>query len=1284
MSNAPSMSRHNTFKLPSTSSLSTPTNGPRTSRALSPPISQSTSYSPTVTPYSNSTKLNVVTRVAIEGKAKQGRDGANIKMYLKISVPVDSVTPGSTIHLFPEENVKITTAQVHPLDNSSVPYSFSSTVSPLLHSAARALNLPARSQQTFHAAFGLSPPSVSASVTDSMSSSKANGSAKPEIVPPVDEKYTGHIVVSGYHIAFVLPKVFPSRYNTEGAGSYSRRRSSVGERNNVQFMAAIDMWVTYLSRPPRSPYLLSIPTPRCLHNNIKLRIFPPSNPASSFASVSSMEEDGGSWEMASDPPVTTSVSRLSRSNLSNQFADDESSDSSTAGFSSGCGIQGTFPSAERIRVRWARPAKTLTFQEGLTDGRRRAGVKDVKGEMTCVIKGKMRDPEKDLDGVFMDVEYKGTCHGVWFAGVATLLGLDVGLVSKNSDVSWVPGHPQEWEVGGGVGYTGFDSGAKSNSASHNASRHDSFESGASPHIYVSPSSPDANGIFVGGGRPAGGLASRQNSTSSSTSSLLRAPLPNQSVAEYSFEGSASGTSSQVTSSLSSLTGDESQLDSRSSTRHLPPPGHPIALHLNMNELLPPQNKPFTFAISGTILVTPRPSMPRTNGSMTSRSATSPSEESETDRADSGLLYQMDPDQPITMPKFTVLAADTETTSMVIRNDIDDGFAYGAGAGGNSGSTLEVYNTAGDIHTSRKMVVQKGSYTKVGAGENGVRIVLKMQASSNSSSVLMMNGHTNGDSGRGYAGSLKYSQPPSRPRTPSRSRSGGSSPVIGTSSLGGGNLTRASSYTSLAKLAAGTTPFVRPKRDGPLMIPWVMTSVTPLNSDVNLKQSQGQGQDAVAVGASATENRSIPKSFLVRVVFPAPADTDSDWIEFGLGTDSSTDDQYHHRKAPKVNVVGVSVEGIPVKYETTAAAATIKEEEGKADGDDLATGSSQFMDLGGVKFEEMTGKTWITWIRIHVGPGGGGSAVVVDYVQAAAPSSTASDGKRKGKGKGKPSSEVELPVYVPTFTVPVGRFEVFVENVPDLSALSILTTIHHTVETKLGHKLLHFSTDAYFPHRVVPIFSAIPGKSRKTNSTSSLSTYLWLLTFLAVLFGYTLLLPIQSDLRRMRTASENLSLLLGSGWNDLPQPVTVTTTMYTGTRWWFGEGVTKDSEPLSSSTSKPFFSSGITLVDAETKIDSGLPLSLAPRATTASPSHVPSATGHTRPPSASPTSSRSSSVPRSHHGETVAIGAVQKLFDLKWEDMRPVVESVYRVVAETVEVVWYTVRWIYHYPLPPPA
>lgn len=156
--------------------------------------------------------------------------------------------------------MKIHTSQVHPLDNNGIPYNFSSTISPLLHNAARALSLPPRSHEDFNSVHGLS---------------KMNGnssrSLKPENgdnVPPIDVQYTGHILVSGYSISFVLPKVFLQRpresgpSDTEGGtprtpATGSRRRHSIGEKNQALFMAAIDMWVPFLSKPPRSPYLVS-------------------------------------------------------------------------------------------------------------------------------------------------------------------------------------------------------------------------------------------------------------------------------------------------------------------------------------------------------------------------------------------------------------------------------------------------------------------------------------------------------------------------------------------------------------------------------------------------------------------------------------------------------------------------------------------------------------------------------------------------------------------------------------------------------------------------------------------------------------------------------------------------------------------------------------------------------------------------------------------------------------------------------------------------------------------
>lgn len=60
------------------------------SSLVSPSISGST-YAPTITSNGHSPKLNIVTRVAIEGKATQGQDGASVKMYLKVCAsPVEA------------------------------------------------------------------------------------------------------------------------------------------------------------------------------------------------------------------------------------------------------------------------------------------------------------------------------------------------------------------------------------------------------------------------------------------------------------------------------------------------------------------------------------------------------------------------------------------------------------------------------------------------------------------------------------------------------------------------------------------------------------------------------------------------------------------------------------------------------------------------------------------------------------------------------------------------------------------------------------------------------------------------------------------------------------------------------------------------------------------------------------------------------------------------------------------------------------------------------------------
>lgn len=168
--------------------------------------------------------------------------------------------------LLTEENVKILASQVHPIDNNSVPYNFSSTTSPLLHSAARALNLPARSSKSYLLLFGL-PTSSSYSYSSSSTNTGRSTASQPNGIhghkhtQTLDDKYTGHILVSGYNVSYVLPKEFPPRFkddisnNGATTGSF-RRRPSISDKGYMHFMAAIELWVPYLSKPPRAPYLV--------------------------------------------------------------------------------------------------------------------------------------------------------------------------------------------------------------------------------------------------------------------------------------------------------------------------------------------------------------------------------------------------------------------------------------------------------------------------------------------------------------------------------------------------------------------------------------------------------------------------------------------------------------------------------------------------------------------------------------------------------------------------------------------------------------------------------------------------------------------------------------------------------------------------------------------------------------------------------------------------------------------------------------------------------------------
>ncbi|KAG0697016.1 hypothetical protein DFH29DRAFT_984439 [Suillus ampliporus] len=1076
----------------------------RHARTISPPLSANAS-SHTFTATAQQQKLNVVTRLAIEGKAKQGQDGIAIKMYLKLSIPMDAVSPGSTLPLFP----------VHPIDSNSAPYNFSSTTSPLLNNTARALNLPARSQKSYLSVFGL--PTSSASVMSASPRASSSTSTSHVIaIPPLDDKYTGHILVSGYNISYVLPKEFPPRFGEDSAirvstfSAAKMRRGSIGERNNMHFMAGLDLWVPYVCRPPKAPFLISIPLPRCLSNNIKLRIFPPSSTttSSSFASLSSAEEDPGAWELTSEPHVTQTTSRPSRSGSYADMADDESSDSSAyADRGSGAiAILGTFPSSDRLRVRWAAPMKTMDSK----DGRRRVGVKEVKGEMSCHVLGKESDPGSGREGILMRLEYKGTAKGVWFPGVATMLGMDVGLEARGSDVIWAPGEEPTWTVTGGAGYTGFDINPPSAPVSRQAS------------MEFSQTSP----LLSNARLQAPVLATRHDSTSSasSTSSLLRAPLPGDQLPDYSFEGSPTSlTPSGTLSSISSMPlTSEGRSRANSDVQSVPHPPTSLTIHINMNDILPPSKNVFTFNITGTILVISRPRA---------------FNEAEADPI------------PIVLPRFSVLATDTETVATIIRNECE-------------AATVEVYNISGNLldAQTRRTVLQRGGLTRCGS-----------------------------DGG-------------TRPRTPT-------------------GINRTTPGVSLPPMFGALS---KRRRDGPLMIPSVTIVVTPLLLD----------------------NTTSTNVYAVRVLHAAPCEMESDWMEFGLARadNASTKDG----ELPSVEIASVSIDGMPVRYEISAA---------------TKLGEASLVDLSS-SLDKLGSKSWVAWIRVRVGDLTGD--IQIDYLVK-----NPNDGPRQEKGKTKDNGYVDI--LLPTFTIPVGKLEVNVESSTGLDLHSLRSNLAHQQVSQQGSRLLHYISEEMF----TPTLS-LKIQPRVSRFHISLRFLVKLFQFMIwttpALLVLMVLLNLGAEFRHMRYSLDQRTPLRDPTWHDRPQvsveTVFITTTIYAPAQTEPSVGYTTVSTTPSTSSSTP-----TSVMEASSSAHTAVRSSVSPPPSRRASETVTEKVMPVPAPTPTPT------VPPDENSISLIY---THLFSWPLKlDLPPVAQQTVDTLLEGFAVVWQVFRRVYHYPLDPP-
>ena len=614
--------------------------------------------------------------------------------------------------------------------------------------------------------------------------------------------------------------------------------------------------------------------------------------------------------MTADPHVTRMANPRRSAYQYQHFADDESSDSASApGFSDGFGIQGTFPSTERIRVRWAAPVRSI--ENGTRAGRRRVGVAEARGEMLCTISGRGRDRTTGQEGVLVHLDYKGTCQGIWYPGVATLLGMDVGLEATGCEVSWAKGNDPGWDVLGGSGYTGHEIDGAEQPHTENQTSFDMPTMTISSSKLPTPATPN------------GHTPSRQSSISS-TSSLLRAPLPPQNVPEYSFESSPTTPGSEV--GLSSVFYTTTENDTREPTRassvvqsgsDAPLPSLPITLHLNINDFLHPNKNVFTFSIKGIVLVTPRTPSSPAEGDESPHT-------SDADDKSRGLL--------VSLPRFRILAADTEQIETTVRNNVDS-----------PTDVVEVCSSSDP--KARRVELAHGARTRVSSHGGFVtlrplRVQLPRTPVSSKSATRREN----------------IGRPTEHQRTPGLHR------VVSSSSL------RESLHTA-----------PKPIRDGLLMIPHVDATITPL----------------------CTEGASIPRTYAVCIRLPAPSDADNEWLDFGLGHVSLSQSTEKSPAGPvRVQIVAASLDGVPVKFETTTIA-----KKGSSAGSALV-------------FEQMSGKEWETWVRVRVGPSSCGNVEITYIVNE-----HNDDSGKKGKGKERATTGSSLDIILPSFSIPVGRLHV---------------------------------------------------------------------------------------------------------------------------------------------------------------------------------------------------------------------------------------------------------------------
>lgn len=236
-------------------------------------------------------------------------------------------------------------------------------------------------------------------------------------------------------------------------------------------------------------------------------------------------------------------------------------------------IQGSFPSANAFVARFALRDDDES-RESLS-GKRKVAAKSTIVQSEWVIL------ERGHTYLLVRLATSLKLRGLWYAGVATSLGLELLLDSTTNTIEWGDSKMPGWDIHGSPGYIGYSHTQEADSV-----RTTSKNQRTSPTVE----------------RPT-------SLVSDSTSSLLRAPLPQSNEApDFSFETNSHELGSIGTPSSSSIITtsiSDANLLNNSSSAHLSEltyPNTPLLLHLEMTDIRLSAHSNVECQIYGTLLI----------------------------------------------------------------------------------------------------------------------------------------------------------------------------------------------------------------------------------------------------------------------------------------------------------------------------------------------------------------------------------------------------------------------------------------------------------------------------------------------------------------------------------------------------------------------------------------------------------------------------------------------------------------------------------------------------------